>query len=31
MSQAMAARLAERPWEIGDIVNLIEEWENKDA
>ena len=28
---AMAARLTERLWDIGDIVNLIEEWENKIA
>jgi hypothetical protein len=31
MSPAMAARLGERLWDIGDIVNLIEEWENKVA
>jgi hypothetical protein len=29
MSPAMAARLTERLWDIGDIVNLIEEWEIK--
>jgi IS1 family transposase len=27
MSPAMAARLTERLWDIGDIVKLIEEWE----
>jgi hypothetical protein len=27
MSSAMAARLADRLWDIGDIVNLIEEHE----
>jgi len=27
MSPAMAAHLAERLWDIGDIVNPIEEWE----
>jgi signal recognition particle GTPase len=29
MFPATAARLTERLWDIGDIVNLIEEWENK--
>jgi len=27
MSPAMAARLTERLWDIGDIIKLIEEWE----
>jgi hypothetical protein len=27
MSPAMAARFTETPWDIGDIVKLIEEWE----
>jgi hypothetical protein len=27
MSPAMAARVADRLWDIGDIVKLIEEWE----
>jgi hypothetical protein len=27
MSPAMAARLTERLWDIGDIVHLMEEWE----
>jgi hypothetical protein len=27
MSPAMAARLTERLWDVGDIVKLIEEWE----
>jgi hypothetical protein len=27
MACAMAARLTETLWDIGDIVNLIEEWE----
>jgi hypothetical protein len=27
MSPAMAARLTETLWDIGDIVKLIEEWE----
>jgi hypothetical protein len=27
MSPAMAARLTETLWGIGDIVNLIEDWE----
>jgi hypothetical protein len=27
MSPAMAARLYETLWDIGDIVKLIEEWE----
>jgi hypothetical protein len=31
MSPAMAARLTETLWDIGDIVNLIEEWENEVA
>ena len=31
MSPAMAARLTDRLWDIGDIVNLIEEWEAKIA
>ena len=31
MSPAMAARLTETLWDIGDIVNLIEEWENQAA
>jgi hypothetical protein len=31
MSPAMAARLTERLWDIGDIVNPIEGWENKAA
>lgn len=31
MSPAMAARLAETLWDIGDIVKLIEEWEAGDA
>ena len=30
MSPAMAARITERLWDIGDIVKLIEEWEAKD-
>jgi hypothetical protein len=28
MSPAMAARLTETLWDIGDIVKLIEEWES---
>jgi hypothetical protein len=28
MSPAMAARLTDRLWDIGDIVKLIDEWEN---
>lgn len=28
MSPAMAPRLTETLWDIGDIVKLIEEWEN---
>ena len=31
MSPAMAARLTETLWDIGDIVKLIEEWENDSA
>jgi hypothetical protein len=31
MSPAMAARLRETLWDIGDIVKLIEEWEAADA
>jgi hypothetical protein len=31
MSPAMAARLTERLWDVGDIVKLVEEWENKAA
>jgi hypothetical protein len=31
MSPAMAARLTETLWDIGDIVKLIEEWEAKSA
>jgi hypothetical protein len=27
MSPAMAARLTETLWDIGDIVKLVEEWE----
>jgi hypothetical protein len=27
MSPAMAARLTDTLWDIGDIVKLIEEWE----
>jgi len=27
MSPAMAARVTDRLWDIGDIVKLIEEWE----
>lgn len=27
MSPAMASRFSDRLWDIGDIVNLIEEWE----
>jgi hypothetical protein len=27
MSPAMAARLTETLWDIGDIVKLIEDWE----
>jgi len=27
MSPAMAARVTERLWDIGDIAKLIEEWE----
>jgi len=27
MSPAMAARLTERLWDIGDIIKLIEDWE----
>jgi hypothetical protein len=27
MSPAMAARLTETLWDIGDIMKLIEEWE----
>jgi len=30
MSPAMAARLTETLWDIGDIVKLIEEWEEND-
>ena len=29
MSPAMAARLTETLWDIGDIVKLIEEWEQE--
>ena len=29
MSPAMAARLTETLWDIGDIVKLIEEWETE--
>jgi hypothetical protein len=28
MSPAMAARLTETLWDIGDIVKLVEDWEN---
>jgi IS1 family transposase len=31
MSPAMAARIEARLWDIGDIVNLIESWENRPA
>jgi hypothetical protein len=31
MSPAMAARLTERLWDVGDIANLIEEWEARAA
>jgi hypothetical protein len=31
MSPAMAARLTETLWDIGDIVKLIEEWETASA
>jgi hypothetical protein len=27
MSPAMAARVTDRLWDIGDIVKLIEDWE----
>jgi signal recognition particle GTPase len=27
MSPAMAARVTDRLWDIGDIVKLIEQWE----
>jgi hypothetical protein len=30
MSPAMAARLTETLWDIGDIVKLIEEWEGRE-
>ena len=29
MSPAMASRLTDRLWDIGDIVKLIEEWETR--
>ena len=29
MSPAMASGISDRPWDIGDIVTLIEEMENK--
>ena len=29
MSPGMAAHLADRLWDIGDIVKLIEEWESE--
>jgi len=29
MSPAMAAHLTQRLWDIGDIVNLIAEWETQ--
>jgi hypothetical protein len=31
MAPAMAARLTDRLWDIGDIVKLIEEWEAADS
>jgi hypothetical protein len=31
MSPAIAARVTDRLWNIGDIVKLIEEWEVQDA
>ena len=31
MSPAMAARLTEQLWDIGDIVKLVEEWEAREA
>jgi hypothetical protein len=31
MSPAMAARITEQLWDIGDIVKLIEEWETRTA
>jgi hypothetical protein len=31
MSPAMVARLTDRLWDIGDIVKLIEEWENQEV
>jgi hypothetical protein len=31
MSPVMAARLETRPWDIADIVKLIEQWETQDA
>ena len=31
MSPAMAARLTERLWDVGDIVKLVEEWEVADG
>jgi len=31
MSPAMAARVTDRLWDIGDIVKLIEEWEAEGA
>jgi hypothetical protein len=31
MSPAMAARLTERLWDIGEIVKLAEEWETDAA
>jgi len=30
MSPAMAARLTDRLWDIGDFVKLIEEWETQE-
>ena len=30
MSPAMAARITDRLWDIGDIVKLIEDWEARD-
>jgi hypothetical protein len=31
MSPAMAAGLTDRLWDVGEIVNLIEEWEAASA
>ena len=30
MSPAMAAHLAERLWDVSDVVKLIEEWEHNE-